>query len=64
MVAENGASQHGADEIEVRVWGVVLEVVHLAKVRAYFDPELRGRNGYRESTGLQDRREGNRASNC
>ena len=30
-------------------------------IEAYFDRELRGRNGYRESTGLQDRREGNRA---
>ena len=29
-------------------------------IEAYLDRELRGRNGYRESTGLQDRRAGNR----
>lgn len=30
-------------------------------LEAFLDPALRGRNGYRESTGLQDRRAGNRA---
>ncbi|MFT5051306.1 MAG: cell division protein FtsI/penicillin-binding protein 2 [Chlamydiales bacterium] len=29
-------------------------------IEAYFDPELRGKNGYRETQGLQDRRNGKR----
>lgn len=38
------------------------QVVGGGGIEGYHDPELRGRNGYRESQGLQERADGGRAS--